>query len=128
MIVTNAFDELKWRGLVYDHTESVPDLLRDEKITFYNGFDPSANSLHVGHLVPMMGLARLQRFGHTPIAVAGGGTGMIGDPSGRSEERNLLSPTELEANLAGIRQQLATILDFEVKSNPAIIVATASPS
>lgn len=66
MIVTNAFDELKWRGLVYDHTESVPDLLRDEKITFYNGFDPSANSLHVGHLVPMMGLARLQRFGHTP--------------------------------------------------------------
>ena len=125
MIVTNAFDELKWRGLVYDHTESVPDLLRDEKITFYNGFDPSANSLHVGHLVPMMGLARLQRFGHTPIAVAGGGTGMIGDPSGRSEERNLLSPTELEANLAGIRQQLATILDFEVKSNPAIIVNNA---
>lgn len=125
MIVTNAFDELKWRGLVYDHTESVPDLLRDEKITFYNGFDPSANSLHVGHLVPMMGLARLQRFGHTPIAVAGGGTGMIGDPSGRSEERNLLSPAELEANLAGIRQQLATILDFEVKSNPAIIVNNA---
>lgn len=125
MIATNAFDELKWRGLVYDHTESVPDLLRDEKITFYNGFDPSANSLHVGHLVPMMGLARLQRFGHTPIAVAGGGTGMIGDPSGRSEERNLLSPAELEANLAGIRQQLATILDFEVKGNPAIIVNNA---
>ncbi len=121
----NAFEELKWRGLVYDHTESVPELLAKEKITVYNGFDPTADSLHIGHLVPMMGLARLQRFGHTPIAIAGGGTGMIGDPSGRATERQLLSREQIEANLEGIKKQLALILDFEVKSNPARILNNA---
>jgi tyrosyl-tRNA synthetase len=124
-IVTNAFEELKWRGLVYDHTEDVPDVLAKDKITVYNGFDPTADSLHIGHLVPMMVLARLQRFGHTPIPLAGGGTGMVGDPSGRSTERNLLSKEELEANLIGIKGQLAHILDFEVKSNPARLVNNA---
>ncbi len=121
----NIFDELKWRGLVYDHTDGLPALLANQPITVYNGFDPTADSLHVGHFVPMMGLARLQRFGHTPIAVAGGGTGMVGDPSGKSEERNLLSRDELAANVACIEAQLASILDFESKKNPAMIVNNA---
>lgn len=123
--MTNAFEELRWRGLVYDHTESVPEVLAKETITMYNGFDPSADSLHIGSLVPMMGMARLQRFGHTPIAIAGGGTGMIGDPGGRSTERQLLSRQQIEANLDGIKPQLAQILDFEVKSNPARIINNA---
>ena len=120
--MVNVFEELQWRGLVYDHTEGVPELLTKEKVTLYNGFDPTASSLHVGHLVPVMALARLQRFGHKPIAVVGGGTGMIGDPSGRSAERVLLSPEMIDANIAGIRPQLERILDFEIKSNPAVIV------
>ena len=124
-IVTNVYEELKWRGLMYDHTEGVPAVLAREKVTVYNGFDPTADSLHIGHLVPMMVLARLQRFGHTPIALAGGGTGMVGDPSGRSSERNLLSKAELAINLEAIKEQLTSILDFEVKSNPARLVNNA---
>ncbi len=118
----NVFDELKWRGLLFDHTEGAAELLGKEKISIYNGFDPTGDSLHIGHLVPMMSLARLQRFGHTPIAVAGGGTGMIGDPSGKSGERNLLTLEQIEYNLSRVQQQLAHILDFEVKGNPAKIV------
>lgn len=118
----NIFDELLWRGLLFDHTDGVRDLVKDQKISVYNGFDPTGDTLHIGHLVPMMGLARWQRFGHTPIAVAGGGTAMIGDPSGKSEERNLLTHEEIEHNLASIKGQLAGLLDFDVKSNPAIIV------
>lgn len=121
-MTTNAFEELRWRGLVYDHTDGAADALIHDKIIIYNGFDPTADSLHIGNLVPMMQLARLQRYGHTPIAIAGGGTGMIGDPSGRSSERNLLTPDEIAANLGGIQQELAMILDFEVKSNPAKII------
>ena len=120
--MTNAYDELKWRGLVYDHTEQVPDVLAKEKVSVYNGFDPSADSLHIGNLVPLMVMARLQRFGHTPILLAGGGTGMVGDPSGRSSERNLLTVEQIEANLEKVKAQLASVLDFEVKSNPAIMV------
>lgn len=120
--MTSVFDEFKWRGLVYDHTDGVPDVLAKEKISIYNGFDPTADSLHIGNLVPMMGLARLQRFGHTPIVLAGGGTGMIGDPSGRSTERNLLTREVIDANVAAQKVQLAHLLDFEVKSNPASIV------
>ncbi|MBE7530702.1 MAG: tyrosine--tRNA ligase [Chloroflexi bacterium] len=121
----NAYEELKWRGFVYDNTEEAPEVLAKQKITIYNGFDPTGDSLHIGHLVPMMALARLQRFGHTPIALAGGGTGMVGDPSGRSDERNLLTRAEVEANLVNIQQQLAGVLDFEVKSNPARIMNNA---
>ncbi len=121
-MTTNAFEELRWRGLVYDHTDGAADALIHDKIIIYNGFDPTADSLHIGNLVPMMQLARLQRYGHTPIAIAGGGTGVIGDPSGRSSERNLLTPDEIAANLGGIQQELAMILDFEVKSNPAKII------
>ncbi len=123
--MTNAFDEFKWRGLIYDHTEAVPDLLAKEKISIYIGFDPTADSLHIGNLVGMMALARLQRFGHTPIALAGGGTGMIGDPSGKSAERNLLSEAVLQHNVACIQKELAAVLDFDVQPNRAKVVNNA---
>ena len=124
-MITNAFDELKWRGLIFDHIEGVPELLAKEKVTVYNGFDPTGDSLHVGHTVPLIALARLQRFGHTPIALAGGGTGMIGDPSGKSSERNLLTRELIEYNVECIKKQLAHLLDFEVKSNPARLINNA---
>ncbi len=117
--MTNAFEALKWRGLVYDFTEGLPDLLAKEKVTVYIGFDPTSDSLQVGNLLALMGLARLQRFGHTPIALAGGGTGMIGDPSGKSQERQLLPLSQIEANVEAIKPQLRRFLDFEAKDNPA---------
>jgi tyrosyl-tRNA synthetase len=119
--MTNVFDEFKWRGSVYDFTEDVPNVLGQEKITAYIGFDPTADSLHVGSLAVIMVLARLQRFGHTPIALAGGGTGMIGDPSGKTQERQLLTIEQIEANVEAQKLQLAHFLDFEAKSNPAQI-------
>lgn len=121
----SLFDELSWRGLVFDRTDALPDLLARERITAYIGFDPTASSLHVGSLLTVLGLARLQRFGHTPIAVVGGGTGMIGDPSGKSQERLLLSTGQVEANVAGIRAQLERFLDFHAPSNAARIVNNA---
>lgn len=121
----NAFDELKWRGLVYDRIAGVEDLLANESVTVYNGFDATADSLHVGHMVPLIALARLQRFGHHPIALAGGGTTMIGDPSGKSNERPLLKREQIEANVASIKEQLAHLLDFESKTNPARVINNA---
>jgi tyrosyl-tRNA synthetase len=124
--MTTLYDELNWRGMVYDATEGVAELLADERVTAYAGFDPTASSLHVGHLLPAVVLARLQRFGHTPIAVVGGGTGMIGDPSGKSQERSLLSRDEIEENVGGIRRQLERLLDFDARtSNAARIVNNA---
>src|SRR5437588_10288737 len=110
--MTTLFDELTWRGLVYDATEGLADLLAKERVTAYIGFDPTAPSLHVGSLLTVMGLARLQRFGHSPIAIVGGGTGMIGDPSGKSQERVLLSREQVDANVAGIRGQPERLLEF----------------
>jgi tyrosyl-tRNA synthetase len=121
----SAYDELKWRGLVYDNTDSVPEMLSRPPVTVYNGFDATADSLHVGHMVPLIALARLQRFGHIPIAVAGGGTSMIGDPSGKSTERQLLSREAIEANIETIKLQLAHFLDFETKTNPALLINNA---
>jgi tyrosyl-tRNA synthetase len=124
----SLLSELEWRGLVYDATEGLSDLLTKERVTAYIGFDPTASSLHVGSLLTAMGLARLQRFGHTPIAIVGGGTGMIGDPSGKSQERLLLSREQIDENVAGIRQQLSRFLDFEPRSgsdNAARIVNNA---
>src|SRR5688572_30155581 len=109
----NLLDELQWRGMVAEITDGTREALATERVTAYIGFDPTASSLHVGSLLTVMGLARLQRFGHTPIALIGGGTGMIGDPSGKSQERVLLSAEQIEANVAGIRQQLARFLDFD---------------
>ena len=121
----NLYGELEWRGLVYDTTEALADLLAREKVTAYSGFDPTASSLHVGHLVPALALARLQRLGHSPIAIVGGGTGLIGDPSGKSTERTLLSAEQVEANVASIRAQLARFLDFDASGNPARLVNNA---
>src|SRR5919197_1872254 len=111
--MSNLFDEFRWRGLIAEHTDGLADVLAREHVTAYIGFDPTASSLHVGNLLTLMGLARLQRFGHRPIALVGGGTGMIGDPSGKSQERVLLMTEQLDANVAGIREQLSHFLDFD---------------
>src|SRR6266446_9898228 len=94
------YGELQWRGLVAEATDGLADVFAKERVTAYIGFDPTASSLHVGSLLTVMGLARLQRFGHTPIAIVGGGTGMIGDPSGKSQERLLLSGDQIDQNAA----------------------------
>jgi len=121
----DVYQEFEWRGMVYEGTEGVRDVLAREKVTCYIGFDPTASSLHVGSLLPLMALARLQRFGHSPIAIAGGGTGMIGDPSGKTAERQLLSLEQIDENLTGIRAQLERFLDFDAAPNPARIVNNA---
>jgi len=123
--MSNVFEELTWRGLVYDATRELSEALAAQRVTAYSGFDPTGPSLHVGHLLPALTLARLQRHGHHPIAVVGGGTGMIGDPSGKSQERRLLSPEDLERNVAGIHEQLARFVDFGRGGNPARIVNNA---
>src|SRR5438309_7525267 len=121
----NIYDEFQWRGMLYEATPELREVLANEKLTAYIGFDPSAASLHVGNLLPVMGLARLQRFGHTPIAIAGGGTGLIGDPSGKTKERQLLTHQQVKRNLEGIKEQLRPLLDFDSKRNPARIVNNA---
>ena len=121
----NIFDEFQWRDMIHEATPELREVLAKEKLTAYIGFDPSAPSLHVGSLLPIMGLARLQRFGHTPIAIAGGGTGLIGDPSGKTKERLLLNPEQVEENLVGIKEQLSRFLDFDAKKNPAVIINNA---
>src|SRR5262245_56031736 len=121
----DLFGEFEWRGLLSDSTEGLRETLAGEKVTLYVGFDPTASSLHVGNLLQMMGLARAQRLGHSPIAVLGGGTGMIGDPSGKSAERTLQSVEQIRANIEGIRGQLAHFLDFDATPNPARLVNNA---
>jgi tyrosyl-tRNA synthetase len=121
----NLFEEFKWRGMVHDTTPELPGVLANEKLTAYIGFDPSAASLHVGSLLPVLCLARLQRFGHTPIAIVGGGTGLIGDPSGKTQERQLLTNEQVAENLSGIKGQLSRFLDFNAESNPAKIINNA---
>src|SRR5436190_20594676 len=111
--------------MVYDATEGLAEILGKESVTAYIGFDPTAASLHVGSLLTVMGLARLQRFGHRPIAIVGGGTGMIGDPSGKSLERVLLSADQIDANVAGVRTQLERFLDFDASTNAARLVNNA---
>jgi tyrosyl-tRNA synthetase len=119
-------DELQWRGLVADCTDTA-ELTKKlaSPITLYCGFDPTADSLHVGHLVPLLALSRFQKFGHHPIAVAGGATGSIGDPSGKSAERSLLTKDQIKANVEAVRPQLAKLLDFDAKQNPAKLVDNA---
>jgi tyrosyl-tRNA synthetase len=115
--------ELEWRGILQTTTPGLPARLATGRpIAGYIGFDPTADSLHVGHLVPIFGLMRLQRFGGRPVAVVGGGTGMIGDPSGRSSERSLLDAETLDRNVAGIRAQLERFLDFGPGSGGAVMV------
>ncbi len=121
----NLYDEFQWRGMIHEATPELKQVLAEAKLTAYIGFDPSASSLHVGSLLPVMGLARLQRFGHTPIAIAGGGTGLIGDPSGKTKERQLLTYEQAEENLKGIKEQLSRFLDFDAGANPARIINNA---
>ncbi|MDB4913148.1 MAG: tyrosine--tRNA ligase [Gemmatimonadetes bacterium] len=112
MQTTGVLDELEWRGLVYQRTEGVADLLSNEGASAYIGFDPTGSSLHVGSLLVIMILVHLQRHGHRPVALVGGGTGMIGDPSGKTVERQLLTTEQVAANTAAIRAQLERFLDF----------------
>ncbi|MGV3756411.1 MAG: tyrosine--tRNA ligase [Verrucomicrobiota bacterium] len=123
----NIIEELRWRGLIADQTdaEGLAKRLAEKPITLYAGFDPTADSLHVGHLVPLIALRRFQNAGHFPIAVAGGATGSIGDPSGKSAERSLLTKEMIQANVDAVRPQLGCLLDFESKTNPARLVDNA---
>ena len=127
----SILEELKWRGLVADCTDAA-ELERkiSSPITLYCGFDPTADSLHVGNLVPLLALRRFQNFGHHPIAVAGGATGSIGDPSGKTQERQLLTKDLLEHNISKVQAQLAKLLEFDAaktpKNNPAKLLDNAS--
>jgi tyrosyl-tRNA synthetase len=123
--MSHLFDELTWRGLVYDATDGAAEALAREHVTAYVGFDPTAPSLHIGNLLHLVTLKRLQDAGHSPIAIAGGGTGMIGDPSGKSQERSLLTVEQIAANVEGIKPQLSQLLDFSRSGNPARLVNNA---
>jgi tyrosyl-tRNA synthetase len=113
LFTMNLIEELSWRGLIQDMMPGTEEQLAKELTSGYVGFDPTADSLHIGSLVPILLLVHLQRFGHKPIALLGGATGMVGDPSGKSQERNLLSEAALQKNLEGIQNQLRRFLDFD---------------
>ncbi|MBX3745194.1 MAG: tyrosine--tRNA ligase [Verrucomicrobiae bacterium] len=123
----DLLSELDWRGLYADCTDrdALSARLASGPTVLYCGFDPTADSLHVGNLVPLLALRRFQQAGHRPIALAGGATGMIGDPSGKSVERNLQSRDQVQANIASIKSQLTRFLDFDAPSNPALLVDNA---
>ena len=119
---TNFIEELKWRGMVQDIMPGTEELLMKEMTTGYVGFDPTSDSLHVGNLLPIMLLKHMQLAGHRPIALVGGATGMVGDPSGKSAERNLLDEATLNKNIEGVGKQLQRFLDFKNGKNAAILV------
>jgi tyrosyl-tRNA synthetase len=118
----NIIAELQWRGLVHDIMPGTEEQLLKEMTTTYIGFDPTSDSLHIGSLVPIILLVHLEKFGHKPIALVGGATGMIGDPSGKSDERNLLDEATLNHNVAGIKRVLSRFLDFNSKETNAPIL------
>ena len=120
----NAYEVLQSRGFVEwcNAADRLQEVMQNEMVTAYVGFDPTADSLHVGHLIPIMALAWLQRSGHRPIALAGGGTGLIGDPSGKSKERNLITVEQVRFNVEGVRPQLAHFLDFDCGENSALLI------
>ena len=120
----NAFDVLKGRGYFEwcTNEERLSQVMNEEMVTAYVGFDPTADSLHVGHLIPLMALGWLQRLGHRPIALAGGGTGLIGDPSGKSKERNLITLEAVMHNIEGVKKQLVKFLNFDCGANSALLL------
>ncbi len=116
--MTNLLDDLRWRGIIYQETdaEGMKEVLDKEKISLYCGVDPTADSMHIGHLLPFLTLRRFQKHGHRPIVLVGGFTGLIGDPSGKSEERQLQTMEQVDLNVQGIKNQLENIFDFEGES------------
>jgi tyrosyl-tRNA synthetase len=123
----SILEELKWRGLVADCTDAAELAKKvSAPMTLYCGFDPTADTLHVGNLVPLLALRRFQLLGHHPIALAGGATGMVGDPSGKTQERQLLTREILDRNIAAVKEQLRRLLDFDTKTNPARLVDNSS--
>ncbi|MCM1022377.1 MAG: tyrosine--tRNA ligase [Muribaculum sp.] len=121
--MNNFVEELKWRGMLHDIMPGTEELLNREKVTAYVGFDPTADSLHIGHLCSIMILRHFQRCGHKPLALIGGATGMIGDPSGKSAERNLLTEETLKHNIEGMKAQMSKFLDFDsIADNAAELV------
>jgi tyrosyl-tRNA synthetase len=116
--MSTLFEEFEWRGQISEATEGARELLARGKVTAYIGFDPTASSLHVGTLIPIMALKRVQRFGHSAVALIGGGTGMIGDPSGKTAERTLLSREEVQANVNGLKAQLSKLLENDSGGPP----------
>jgi tyrosyl-tRNA synthetase len=120
--MTDFFEEMKWRGMIHDIMPGAEEQLKKEMTTAYIGFDPTADSLHIGSLVQIMILVHLQKAGHKPLALVGGATGMVGDPSGKSAERNLLTKEVLDHNLAGVKTQLEQFLDFDCGDNSAEMV------
>ena len=124
----SILEDLQWRGLYADCTDlaALSQRVASGPVTLYCGFDPTADSLHVGNLVPLLAMRRFQLSGHHPIALAGGATGMVGDPSGKSAERNLQTPDQVAHNIASIKEQLSRFLDFHAPANPARLVDNAT--
>lgn len=123
--MTNFVEELRWRGMLHDIMPNTEEKLNEGMTSGYIGFDPTADSLHVGHLTQIMTLIHFQNAGHKPFALVGGATGMVGDPSGKSDERNLQTPEMIEHNLKGMKTQLAKFLKFEEGGNGAVMVNNA---
>lgn len=123
-MTNELIQDLQWRGLLYQQTdaEGMEKLLNEEKVSLYVGVDPTADSMHIGHIVPLLTLRRFQQAGHRPILLVGGATGMIGDPSGRSTERNLLTAEQIENNVAGLKAQMERIFEFGQEENGAQLV------
>ncbi|MDU0462668.1 tyrosine--tRNA ligase [Staphylococcus ureilyticus] len=122
--MTNALiEELKWRGLIYQQTDEtgIENLLNKEQVTLYCGADPTADSLHIGHLLPFLTLRRFQEHGHRPLVLIGGGTGMIGDPSGKSEERKLQTEEQVETNVQSISKQMHKIFEFDTNKGAKLV-------
>ena len=118
----NFLKEMEWRGMIHNTTPGLEIKLNEKPCLAYVGFDPTADSLHIGNLVPIMLLVHFQNCGHIPVALIGGATGLIGDPSGKSSERNLLSKEEVESNIKNIKYQLESFLNLDSQNNPALIV------
>ncbi len=122
-MVNTLIEDLKWRGLLYQQTdaEGMEELITKEKVSLYCGVDPTADSMHIGHIVPLLTLRRFQLHGHQPILLVGGATGMIGDPSGRSEERQLQTVEQIDRNVAGIKKQMEQIFDFGTENGAKMV-------